>query len=256
MKHHPATVAPRPRRRRLHRAASPERTEAPALRAPALLQLLWLASPALPIGGYSYSEGLESAVDAGVVADAESAGAWLTDQLHLVFARSDLAVIARAQPAWQRHDLDTARTLNDWVQATRESAELRQQADQMGRSLAAWLADRAPDDPRMEALAAFPPAPTWPVAWALAASRAGAPPREALLAAAFGWAENLVQATVKAIPLGQGAGQRILARLAAEIPAAADAALALAPHERQAYAPRLAILSAQHEVQYSRLFRS
>ena len=188
--------------------------------------------------------------------DADSAAQWLVDQLHLVFARSDLAVIARAQAAWRREDTESARALNGWVHATRESAELHQQTAQMGRSLAAWLADRDAGDPRGAALAAFAPAPTWPVAWALAAARAAAPPREALLAAAFGWAENAVQAAVRAVPLGQAAGQRILARLAGEIPAAADAALALAAGDRQAYAPRLAILSAQHEAQYSRLFRS
>ena len=80
--------------------------------------------------------------------------------------------------------------------------------------------------------------------------------REALLACAFGWAENMIQAAVKSVPLGQSAGQRILARLAAEIPAAIDHALALGDDERQAFAPMLAILSARHETQYSRLFRS
>jgi urease accessory protein len=246
-----SSLAGRPTRWRLKHAHG-----ATTLRGTALLQLLWLASPALPIGGFSYSEGLEAAVEAQAVTDADSAAAWLTDQLHLVLARSDLAVIARAHAAWQRHDAETARDLNDWVHATRETAELRLQATQMGRSLAAWLADRDADDPRVAALATFAPAPTWPVAWALAAARAGTPVREALLAAAFGWAENAMQAAVRAVPLGQGAGQRILARLATEIPAAADAALALAAGERQAYAPRFAILSAQHEVQYSRLFRS
>jgi urease accessory protein len=246
-----STLARRPPRRRLKHAR-----DATTLRAPALLQLLWLASPALPIGGFSYSEGLEAAVETQAVTDAHSAADWLADHLDLVLARSDLAVIARAHAAWQRDDSESARELNDWVHATRETAEMRLQASQMGRSLAAWLADRDADDPRVAALATFAPSPAWPVAWALAASRAGAPAREALLAAAFGWVENMVQAAVKTVPLGQSAGQRILARLAAEIPAATDGALALAAGQRQAYAPRLAILSAQHEVQYSRLFRS
>ena len=80
--------------------------------------------------------------------------------------------------------------------------------------------------------------------------------RQALLALAFGWAENMMQAAIKSVPLGQSAGQRILVRLAAEIPAAVDNALALGDDERQAFSPMLAILSAQHETQYSRLFRS
>jgi len=243
--------ASRPRRRRARRSL-----DKAALGAPALLQLLWLASPALPIGGFSYSEGLEAAVDANLVSDETSATEWLVDQLHLVFARSDLAAVAGARAAWQRHDADSARELNAWVHATRESAELRQQSEQMGRSLTAWLAARDDDDPRVRALAAFEPAPTWPLAAALAAARSGAPPREALLALAFGWAENLVQAAVKALPLGQSAGQRVLARLVTELPAAVDAAIAVPSRDRQAYAPRLAILSARHEAQYSRLFRS
>jgi urease accessory protein len=111
-------------------------------------------------------------------------------------------------------------------------------------------------DPRVEALAALAPAPTWPVAFALAAALAGATPRDAALAYAFGWAENMVQAAMKAVPLGQAAAQRILAALAAEIPPAIDAAERLARREMQAFTPMLAILSARHEEQYSRLFRS
>ena len=94
------------------------------------------------------------------------------------------------------------------------------------------------------------------MAFALAAARSGAPPREALLAMAFGWGENMVQAAVKAVPLGQSAGQRMLSALADAMPAAVDQALATADVERQAFSPGLAILSARHEAQYSRLFRS
>ncbi len=100
-----------------------------------LLQLLWLASPALPVGGFSYSEGLESAVDAGLVHDEASASDWLVDQLQLSLARSDLAVVAQAIPAWRSHDLARITALNDWVLQTRETAEIRQQTEQMGRSL-------------------------------------------------------------------------------------------------------------------------
>ena len=105
-------------------------------------------------------------------------------------------------------------------------------------------------------LAALRTAPLWPTAFALAAVLAGATPRDTLLAFAWGWAENMAQAAMKAMPLGQAAAQRLLSRLAAELPAIVDAALVLPAEERQAYSPMLAILSAQHEVQYSRLFRS
>ena len=222
----------------------------------ALLQLMWLASPALPVGGFSYSEALEAAVDSGRVTDEAQASHWLRDQLQLALARSDLAVVAQALPAWQRGDLGRVRELNHWVLATRESRELRAQAEQMGRSLVEWLKNRGVADPRVAALADFAPAPSWPLAFALAAAQTGAPLREALLAFAFGWAENMVQAALKAVPLGQSAGQRILAALVEAIPAAVGHAIALADHERQAFSPLLAILSSQHESQYSRLFRS
>lgn len=234
------------------------------LTATALLQLMWLASPALPVGGFSYSEGLEAAVDTGRVHDEATAGAWIVDQLHLTLARADLAVVAGAHRAWSRGDTARITELNDWVRLTRETMELRLQTEQMGRSLVEWLrtvdaaavADGSEPDGRIAQLAALRPAPTWPVAFALAVHRTGAPLREALLSHAFGWAENMVQAALKAVPLGQNAGQRVLARLAAEIPIAVERALTMPDDARQAFTPLLAIRSAQHEVQYSRLFRS
>jgi urease accessory protein len=222
----------------------------------ALLELMQLASPALPVGGFSYSEGLEAAVEAGLVRDEAQAGDWLLDQLHLSLARADLAVLAQALPAWQAGDLVRIRALNDWVQQTRESAELRQQSQQMGRSLGEWLKNRPEPDPRVAQLAALPPAPTWPVAFALAAAQTGAPLRDVLLSFGFGWAENMVQAAMRSVPLGQSAAQRMLARLIEALPGVVQQAAELPDEQRQAFTPMLAILSAQHETQYSRLFRS
>ncbi len=225
----------------------------------ALLSLIWLASPALPVGGFSYSEGLEAAVDAGAVHDETSAAAWITDQLHLSLARADLAVLAQALPAWRTHDFARLQTLDAWVRQTRETAELRLQSEQMGRSLVEWLKTVHPD-----ALAALqrPDAlqhPCYPVAFGLALALhtpADTPVRDTLLTFGFGWAENMAQAAIKAVPLGQSAGQRILAQLATQMPAAVDQALALDDDGRQAFCPMLAILCARHETQYSRLFRS
>ena len=222
----------------------------------ALLELMQLASPALPVGGFSYSEGLEAAVEAGLVHDEAQAGDWLLDQLHLSLARADLPVLAQALPAWQSGDLPRIRALNDWVQQTRESAELRQQTQQMGRSLAEWLKNRHAPDARVAQLAALPPAPTWPVAFALAAALTGAPLRDVLLSFGFGWGENMVQAAMRSVPLGQSAAQRMLARLIEALPGAVQQAAGLPDEQRQAFTPMLAILSAQHETQYSRLFRS
>ena len=220
-----------------------------------LIQLMWLASPALPIGGFSYSECLEAAVDRAWVATETEASGWLLDQLHLSLARGDLALVAQAVPAWQAADHEHIAELNAWVLQTRESSELRAQAEQMGRSLLEWLRNHTTASAgQIDTLAQLQP--TYPMAFALAASATQAPLRDCLLAYAFGWAENMVQAAIKSVPLGQSAGQRILSALAAEIPAAVDHALSLGTHERQAFSPMLAILSAQHEAQYSRLFRS
>jgi urease accessory protein len=232
--------------------------EAPARPVHGLLRTLWLASPTLPVGGFSYSEGLEAAIDAGLVQDEHSAAAWLTDQLHLSLARSDLAVVAQAIPAWHANDLNRIAELNAWVLATRETQEFRLQTEQMGRSLLAWaqsLGDLG-DGVCEQLLSAYLQPPTYPVAMACAAAASGADLHDSLSGFAFGWAENMVQAAIKAMPLGQSAGQRMLARLAREIPAAVDHAISLDDDSRQAFTPLLAILSARHETQYSRLFRS
>ena len=221
-----------------------------------LLQLLWLASPALPVGGFSYSEGLESAIETSAVRDEASASTWLLDQLQLGLGRSELPLLARAIAAWQAHDAQRVIALNHWMLATRETSELRRQAEQMGRSMLDWLRQRAPGDTRVAILAQLQPAPTWSIAFALAAAQSGAESRDALLAFGFGWAENMVQAVLKAMSLGQSGGQRILSQLAVALPAVVEAALCLPNDERQAFTPMLAILSSQHETQYSRLFRS
>ncbi|MEO5845380.1 MAG: urease accessory UreF family protein [Caldimonas sp.] len=215
-----------------------------------------LASPSLPVGGFSYSEGLESAVDAGLVSDEKSAERWLVDQLALGLARADLPIVARALAAWRRGDPGHIETLNRWFATTRETGEMLRQCEQMGRSLALWLRHRGSADERLLRLEALQPAPTWPVAFALAAADSGASARDVLVTFAGGWAENMTQAAMKAVPLGQASAQRILAALADAIPEVVDKALEMATSDLQAFTPMLAILSAQHEEQYSRLFRS
>ncbi len=240
-----------------------------------LLHLMWLASPALPVGGFSYSEGLEAAVDAALVHDEGSAAQWLQDQLRLVLVRCEWPIVALAHAAWAspawdcpnagspfdmasdaRPPDDVILQANDWVLATRESRELALQAEQMGRSLAQWLMQRHAQDRRVQWLCELQRAPSWPVAFALAGALARATPMEVLLAHGFSWAENQVQAAIKCIPLGQSAGQRVLAGLTEAIAPAAQAICSGPLPQAQAYAPGLAILSARHEQQYSRLFRS
>lgn len=215
-----------------------------------LLQLIWLASPALPVGGFSYSEGLEAAIDSQQVHDEASAACWLDDQLRLSLGRSELPLVAAALGAARRGDAPRLQALADWHSHTRETGELRLQSEQMGGSLIGWLDAR--DGPGLQAPAPCP----WPVAFALAAARSEAAPLDVLLSFGFSWAENQVQAALKTVPLGQNAGQRILARLARELPAVAQAALAIGDEARQSFTPGLAIASSRHETQYSRLFRS
>ena len=220
-----------------------------------LLQLIWLASPALPIGGFSYSEGLEAAIEQGLLHDEHSATQWVVDQLHLTQSRGDMAVLAQAIPAWQHGDSARLQALNDWVMATRETAEMRLQTEQMGRSLLDWLRNlqQARGD-QLQLCARLPV--SYPLAMALALSLATTPLDQALQAYAFGWAENMTQAALKSVPLGQSAGQRMLARLAREIPQAVQTAMNTQDENRQAFSPMLAILSSRHETQYSRIFRS
>jgi urease accessory protein len=220
-----------------------------------LLQLIWLASPALPVGGFSYSEALEAAIDHEQVHDEASCAEWLADQLHLSQARGDMALMAQAIPAWQSFNTERLKALSQWVHTTRETHEMRLQTEQMGRSLLDWL--RIQNKATQAALQLCSELrPTYPMTMSLALSLAHAPLDHALQAYAFGWAENMTQAALKAVPLGQVSGQKILVRLAQEIPEAVQHAMALSDDDRQAFCPMLAVMSARHETQYSRLFRS
>jgi urease accessory protein len=229
--------------------------------ATSLIALMWLASPALPVGGFSYSEGLEAAIDAGYVHNEASATPWVCDQLQLTLARADLVVLRDTLQAWQTQDTHTLHAIDQWVRQTRESAELRLQTEQMGRSLVEWLKITHPA--AALSIAAIWPAsaPTYPVAFGIALATLLGPnaaqnPTPALTAYAFSWAENMVQAALKAVPLGQSAGQRMLQQLGLAIPPAIAQALSTPAHAKQSFSPMLAILSARHETQYSRLFRS
>jgi urease accessory protein len=220
-----------------------------------LLQLIWLASPALPIGGFSYSEGLEAAIEQGLVHNEASATDWVVDQLHLTQSRGDMAVMAQAIPAWQCMDTQRLQALNDWVMATRETAEMRLQAEQMGRSLLDWLRNlQQASDAQLQCCSQLPP--TYPLAMALALSLANAPLDQALQAGALAQGHGFECGLGHVFGPAKSAGQRMLARLAREIPQAVQTAMHLNDEDRQAFSPMLAILSSRHETQYSRIFRS
>jgi len=204
-----------------------------------LVRLLQLASPTLPVGAYSYSQGLEAAIEAGHVRDAETAQEWIRDVLEFSVARLEAPVL-------QSLIREPGQELNDFFVASRETAELRAETLQMGYSLAKLLADIGIDVPIAQ--------PAFPSAYAAAVRHWQIPPRDAVIAYLWSWLENQVMAAVKAVPLGQTAGQKILLALGERLEAIADRTL---EEERWSnFTPGLASLSARHETQYSRLFRS
>ena len=222
----------------------------------ALVRLLQLASPALPIGAFSYSQGLERVVEDRVVHDAASAEAWIGDLLDLVLASGEAAIAWRLLRAAAAGDAASLAHWNEWFLASRESAELRAETLQMGGSLAKLSGDLGLVDPFARgALATLQPV-TLPAAWALAARGLGVDCGAAHLAYLWSWLENQVMAAIKSVPLGQLAGQRLLLALGARIPAAARRARVIADEDIASFAPGFAMASARHETQYTRLFRS
>ena len=221
-----------------------------------LARLLQLASPTLPVGAYSYSQGLESAIEAGIVHDAVSAQSWIADVLELSIARMEAPLLLRLQCAWTVKDFAAVEYWNALFLASRESAELRAETVQMGYSLTRLLSElheaNADSYTQLQAI----DEPAFPTAYACAAAQWRIEPAAALIAYVWSWLENQVMAALKAVPLGQTAGQQILLALGARLDHIAQAAGACADHELGNFAPGLAILSSRHETQYSRLFRS
>ncbi len=198
-------------------------------------RLLQLASPTLPVGAYSYSGGLESAIEAGLVHDATSARRWIGDVLEHSVARMEAPLLLKMieQPGAQ---------WNEMFLASRETAELRAETVQMGYSLNRLL-------PELGVEACSFDEPSFPAVYAQAVRAWGIAPRQALTAYLWSWLENQVMAAVKAVPLGQTDGQKILLKLGERLHAVDE-------DEPGNFAPGLAILSSRHETQYSRLFRS
>ena len=221
-----------------------------------LLHLLQLASPSLPIGAYSYSQGLEAALESGQVADADSARRWITGQLHEVVALWEAPMTWRLMAAFTARDAARVAELSEKFLASRDTAELRAESVQMGFSLARLVKELGiADEGALALLRAHDEVPL-PTAYACAVAALAIPHEEALLALLFSWAENQVLVCVKSVPLGQVAGQKLLLSLRPDLEAAALCAQALAEHELSNWSPGLSLLSMRHEVQYSRLYRS
>jgi urease accessory protein len=204
-----------------------------------LARLLQLASPTLPVGAYSYSQGLEAAIEAGVVRDAGSARRWIGDVLRLSVGRTDAPLFLR---------MCNGRDCNDLYLATRETAELRAETVQMGYSLARLLRELGIEVDLDE--------PSYPAAMAKAVRAWRIDPQAALVAYLWSWLENQVMAAVKAVPLGQTDGQKMLLALGDGLDQLAKDAASMDDDDIGAFTPGLGLLSSLHETQYSRMYRS
>lgn len=233
-----------------------------------LLRLFQLLSPTLPVGAFAYSQGLEWAVETGWVNSEQTLQDWLSDQLSQALTYVDLPILLRMI---QAATADDALTMSRWIselRALRESSELRAEEAGRGRALtdllgSLGLLDAQPgrqprgaqvgsSDSHWRALLSG----SQLSGFAFAAASWSIEPADALLGYAWSWVENLTLAGVKLIPLGQTAGQRLLLRLAEQIPTAVECAQSLDETEIGASAPALAIASSRHETQYTRLYRS
>ncbi|MCP5419421.1 MAG: urease accessory protein UreF [Gammaproteobacteria bacterium] len=225
----------------------------PASNDPALLRLLQLVSPALPVGAYAYSQGLESAIDQGWVTDEESAWHWIGGLLKHSLCRLDVPLFTRLYAAWEMADEARVNTWNACLYAGREAAELQREDHHLGTALARLLTDLG-----------MPEATAWRTAprvcfatlFSLAAVRWHIGVGPATQGYLWAWVENQVMAATRLIPLGQTAGQRLLVRLMPAILRAARDGSTLEDEDLGCAAPGLALASTFHETQYSRLFRS
>jgi urease accessory protein len=220
----------------------------------ALARLLQLASPTLPVGAYSYSQGLEAAVEAGTVCDEASAGGWIGAVLAHPIGRYEAPLAAHLLAAWRAGDRCAVSEWNAAYLASRETAELRAETLQMGYSLLRLVSDLGCAPRAAIDWLHASDAPAFPTVWTCAAAET--PPDQALTAYLWSWLENQVLAAVKLVPLGQTAGQRLLLQLGGGLPAIVERALDFPDDELSSFAPGLAIASSRHETQYSRLFRS
>jgi urease accessory protein len=210
---------------------------------------LWqLISPTLPIGAYSYSQALEYVIHAGHVADEAAVRRWTGDLLHHGLAYLDLPILARVHRAWSTGDVIAVRRWSRELEAMRETAELRFEDLSMGSALTQLLANlgEAVPERRLPFASAF----------AIACVNWSVPADDACAGYAWAWCEAQVAAAVKLVPLGHTAGQRVLLALGGEIEAAVASAATRTDAQIGLGLPGLAIASALHETQYTRLFRS
>lgn len=222
----------------------------------ALLGLMQLISPALPIGAFAWSQGLESAFELGWVTNEQQLGEWLEGVLDDGLTRCELPVLARLQNCWAKSDSEGLSYWNDWLHANRETAELSDEDTRLGLALMRLLNSLQLQPQTEQGHAALPQDPGYVTVFAWLAQQRQIPVRQSLLGFVWGWLENQLAVACKAMPLGHTAAQRLIEQLRPKMVIAIDTALALADDQLGPIMPGLALGSAQHETQYSRLFRS
>ena len=227
-----------------------------------ILCLLQLASSALPVGAYSYSEGLETLVETSTIKDKQSLKHWLEQELGYGAIRLEAAVMVRAYQSAKIGDTAALGYWNKWLSAARETEELRSSSWQMGRSLIRLLLDLQPlEIEKNLSLQSLADGVGLPCNFAIAFGIAAAhweieAPSSALLGYLHSWATNLIIAGVKLIPLGQTVGQQLLNELHPNISSATQEILALGDDDLSSCGWGLSLASMAHETQYTRLFRS
>lgn len=223
---------------------------------PAAFALLRIASPQLPIGGYSYSQGLELAVEQHLVQDESSASRWLSDQLRLNLSRFEAPLLFAHCEAAVAEDWDELARLAAIHCASRETRELRLESRQMGYSMKQLLSNLPELDAPARALFQRINEPGLALGWALAARAWGIAPEDALGAWLWGWLENQLAVLMKTLPLGQQAAQRLTSDLLPTLSQTQRQASELPEHAWGSAPFGLVLASMAHERQYSRLFRS
>jgi urease accessory protein len=225
-----------------------------------LLKLLQLASPALPLGAYCYSEGLETLVELGIISDRQQFQQWLKTELSYGSIRIESALMLRAYDCVVKRDLASLSDWNGWLSAARETLELRQQSWQMGNSLLRLSKQLlvAQDNllPLKTTIAAVGNTCNYAIAFGIVAAYWQIDRDDALIGYLHSWASNAIGAGVKLIPLGQTSGQQILIQINCKITAAASKILTLDDDNLVSCSWGLALASSLHENQYTRLFRS
>jgi urease accessory protein len=217
---------------------------------------LRLASPQLPIGGYSYSQGLEMAVDNGRVTDPATAKRWISDQLLLNLARFEAPLLLAHCVAAHEQQWDVLRICAGQHRASRETRELQQESRQMGYSLKQLLEGLPELDEAARSFLADEAEPHLALGWALAARAWQISPDDALAAWLWSWLENQLAVLMKTLPLGQQAAQRLTSELLPQLQDAQQIAARLDPNHYGSAPFGLSLASMAHERQYSRLFRS